>query len=387
MSARVLFVQFAGDYRAAWERLRDAGGETYYGHAYVLDQLGRFADMAGAAGMLCALSPEAYEQELPGNVSLLGAAAHPHWRARQVLRMVAAWRPTHLVVLGPMPAILRWGLANRCRTLCVMADSFNTGPLRRWLRYGRLAALLNDPRIDWVANHGTNACRSLARIGVDPGKLVAWDWPQRRRPDAMPPRDLPEGEARLLYVGLVHKAKGVGDAIAAVAALRRRGVTARLEIAGEGDVAGFRALAARHGVADRVDFLGLVPNDQVFARMRAAHAVLVPSRHNYPEGLPLTIYESLCARTPIVASDHPMFAGHLRDGETAMIFPARDAERFADAITALLGDPALYRRLSERAQETWQGLQQPVLWGELIARWLSDSAADQAWIAAHALDR
>jgi len=42
--------------------------------------------------------------------------------------------------------------------------------------------------------------------------------------------------------------------------------------------------------------------------MRSADAIVIPSRHEYPEGLPLTIYEALAARTPIVASDHQCFS-------------------------------------------------------------------------------
>ena len=119
--------------------------------------------------------------------------------------------------------------------------------------------------------------------------------------------------------------------------------------------------------------------------MRRVDAVLVPSRPAYPEGLPLTIYEALCARTPIVASDHPMFAGHLVDRDSAMVFRAGDPRDFADAIQRVTDDPVAYRALSARSAATWRAMQLPVRWGDLIHRWLADTPEDRAWIAAHTL--
>jgi glycosyltransferase involved in cell wall biosynthesis len=75
------------------------------------------------------------------------------------------------------------------------------------------------------------------------------------------------------------------------------------------------------------------------------------SPERYEERLPNGITEALGARTPIIASDHPMFAGHLVDGETGMVFPARQPRAMADKIDRLLGDPALYARLSCNATE------------------------------------
>ena len=45
--------------------------------------------------------------------------------------------------------------------------------------------------------------------------------------------------------------------------------------------------------------------------MSAHDIVIVPSRHDYPEGLPMTIYEALAMRTPLVVSDHPMIKAGL----------------------------------------------------------------------------
>ena len=68
----------------------------------------------------------------------------------------------------------------------------------------------------------------------------------------------------------------------------------------------FAALAKTLHVDDRVGFSGLLGHDAVLAHMRDAAVVVVPSHHDYAEGFPMTIYETLCSRTPLVASDHPV---------------------------------------------------------------------------------
>jgi glycosyltransferase involved in cell wall biosynthesis len=383
---RVMIVQWAGDFRAAWRLRQQAGGETYYGHAYILDQLERLRTSHGEVAIMCCLSPERYQEVLPNGVTVIGAKLHPKREAAAVLKLIADWDPTHLIVLGPLPRLIRWGVMTGRRVLCQFADSFDINPLVRLYRYGRLARLLNDARVEWVSNHGVNACRSLVRLGVDPAKVLPWDWPYQRRPDQTPPRTaIPEGETSLLFVGTLQPNKGIGDTIEAVAALRRRGRAVRLRVAGGGDTDRFRALAEKSGVADLVEFLGVIPNAEVFGWMLRSTAVVVPSRHAYPEGLPLTIYESLCARVPILASDHPMFAGHLVDRETAMVFPASRPAALAAKLEELVGDPALYARLSLNAAAAWERMQNPVKWGDVLFHWLGDGPADRQWLADHRL--
>ncbi|WP_293883620.1 glycosyltransferase [Sphingomonas sp.] len=385
-SKRILFVQPGGDYRAAYHRLIETGTETYYGHRYVLSILEALL-AEGEVAMMCCRTEERYVDVLPNGVTVIGAAAHPRKGAADIRRQMAAWNPTHVVVLGPMSPLIRWAIRTNRRVICQLADSFNYGMLTLLRKHGLLARLLNDRRVEWVTNHGVNACRSLAGIGVDPDKIIAWDYPHVRRPDDLPPRtDGGTGGKGLLYVGTIQPDKGVGDVIDAIAELRRRGTPARLRIVGAGQVDRFRALAEQRGVAGDVDFLGLVTNADVFALMREASAIVVPSRHVYPEGLPLTIYEALCARTPIIASDHPMFSGHLVHRKSALVFRAGQATELADQFTDLLSDPDLYARLSESAPETWRRMQNPVKWGDVIRYWIADDTASRTWLSDHRLE-
>lgn len=381
---RLLIVHSAGDFREAWRLRARTGSEVYYGHSYILDELARMASRFGDVGYLCCAAPF-YDARLPNGARVLGAGADPYRDPKPALAAMARFDPTHVVVHGPLPALLRWSLARKLAVGCVLADSFHQDPIRRWWRFHQLPGLLNKPQVSLVANHGSNAARALVDLGVSSRKVMAWDFPHERSPlDTMPKQLSSARTRRLLYVGSIVRSKGIGELIRAVARLTpARDI--HLEIAGAGKVEAYRQLARRLGVADRVTFLGLVPNATVRERMRAADAVVVPSRHAFPEGLPLTLYEALTSRTPLIASDHPMFAGHLRDGESALLFPAGSVAGLADAISRLFDNATLYETLSRQSHLAWQRMQCPVKWGPLIERWVNDAPDDRAWLQAHSL--
>jgi len=380
-SKRILIVQYAGDYLAAYERLQASGTETYYGHRYVLEQLGLIAQTIGETAILCCKSDQLYDQVLPSGLRIIGAGPQKNWNTPATMKIVSDFDPTHLIILGPLTQLIRWGLKTDRKVLCLFADSFEIHPLRRLIRYGRIASLLNDDRIEWIANHGLSSCLSLAKIGVKRDKIIPWDWTYVRQPKDNEPKQAAGTDAiNLFFAGLISERKGVRDLISAVAILKKAGLQVRAKLAGAGEIDKFRDVAAAQGVGQEVEFLGLIPNTSVVDHMRAATIVVVPSQHAYPEGLPLTIYEALCACTPIVASDHPMFVRRLSHRDTAMIYKAGKPAELAGCIRDLLADPQLYHALSASSQRTWESLQIPVKWGDLITAWLSGDKARRRWL-------
>lgn len=332
----------------------------------------------GEAAYLSCLAP-AYRQDVGGGVTLMGAGANPLRHPGRIIAMIRDYDPTHLVIHGPMLRLLRASLSQGMPVACMFADSFAMGRLRRALRFFGMVGLLNDPRIALVANHGENAARGLVDLGVDAGKVMAWDFPHARHPGQFSPRLRPGGVPyELLYVGSLEKRKGVGDLIRAMGLLRER-MPLRLNIIGTGRQEAFEAMVAAQNLGEHVRFLGRMANAEVFARMQQADAVVVPSRHAFPEGLPLTLYEALAARAPVIASDHPMFAGHLRHRETAMVFRSGDAQDLAAQIAALFADDDLYARLSRDGEKAWNHMQVDARWGDILDRWVHGSDEDQAW--------
>lgn len=385
---RVLLVQYAGDYRAYYQQVQDAAGATYHGHAYVFEKFEQIIAAGGSVGVVTGLSGEAFDEVLPDGVHVMGANAHPLRQFWRVLAVIHRWRPTHVVVQGPMTPLIHYCLLKRYRTIAVQAGSFESPWTERLIKYQDLAWVLNRPGVEWVGNHGINASKSLARTGVRSDKIIPWDWPYSRSPQQVEPCWLDQtGPIRLVYAGLVTVDKGVGDIIDGVAELVRRGRDVHLDIIGGGDTEFFQTRIEELALADRVQLLGLKPNGEVFERMRSATAVVVSSRKSYPEGLPLTIYEALSSRTPVVASDHPMFRGHLIEGETARVYRGGDAVSLADAVERMVADPEAYHRMSVGSAQAWERMQNPTKWGDLLLHWLADTDADRTWLAARTLAR
>jgi glycosyltransferase involved in cell wall biosynthesis len=383
---RLLIVQYTGDYREAVHRFVAGGDENYASQRYSVDSVAAMVPLVEEVSVLVALTEKPYDEVLPNGVRGIGAGCSSQLDIKTLLNLIEKQRPTDLVICMPHKGLLRWAIQNKVRALGLLADSFPSNNLRLKLHNWQIAKLFNHPRIEWVANHNINASLALQSIGVDPEKIVPWDWVSKSSPDQFAPKKLAKKETySLFYAGSIMEDKGVGDLIRAIPLLKQRGVRAIVRIAGRGDINPFTRLAAELGVEAEVKFLGMVPNKQVILLMNEADAVVIPSRHVYPEGLPMTIYESLCSRTPIIASDHPMFAGKLRDGESALIFPASQAASLADRIAILFGDSEMYAQLSSNSAEAWQNIQIPVKFGEFLRRWVSNSTQDREWLQQYSL--
>ncbi|GAO03668.1 glycosyltransferase family 4 protein [Anaeromyxobacter sp. PSR-1] len=370
-----------GDYAGAVRLIARGEPEPYFGMAYTLRTLeALFADRPYLVVSLNA----APGRERVGRGEAVGlprgrlpapvpeTVAMVLW-ARRVVRELERFQPTHVLLrTGGILAwhVLRHCVARRISTLAIFANTFDDPDPKNRFVSRRVARLLNDPCVFLAGNHKHPATASMVRCGLDVRKAAAWDWPGARHPRDWPTKALaPEAAWSLLYVGAMSEAKGVGDLIDAVGLLRRRGRPVRLTAVGTGrDLEALRRRAA--ALPDgAVTFTGRVGNDEVFRMMRACSAVCVPSRHEFTEGMPMTLTEALASRTPVVASDHPVMAEALVDGTGLRFFRARAPASLAAAVEAVLGHPAEYSRLSASTAEAFARVECTTTFGDLVSRW------------------
>lgn len=392
--ARVATLSWAGDYAEAWKRIEAGGPETYYAQRYSVNATAELAKEVAELTVICLHSTEAYEEMLSNGIRAIGLGSSHHPLA--VVRLLERLSLTHLVLGMPDWRYAAWALARGVDLLPVLADSFRKTPirgkgLRQEIRETRktvetwlFARLLSRPSVHWVANHNTPASRDLVRIGVDAKKVVPWDWPPAIAPSMFPVKLPPVGRrARIVFVGAVVPSKGVGDVIHAAAILKKSGLDIGIKVIGGGEIEAHRSLATDLGLVDTVVFLGQTPHAEVIEHLQAADIAIVPSWHEYPEGLPMTIYESLATRTPLICSDHPMFVEKLA-GRVPM-YPAKDIEALASRVQSLLLDPAHFGRLSASAEEVWKGLLCEMRPTEVVRAWLRNSAEDRDRLSRHSL--
>ncbi len=106
------------------------------------------------------------------------------------------------------------------------------------------------------------------------------------------------------------------------------------------------------GLTGRVEMTGLIPPGAVARQLRRASILVLPNTassisERYTS--PLKLFEYLWTGTPIVASDLAAMREVLTDGRNALLVPPDDAAALASALTRLIADPALGRRLGEAA--------------------------------------
>jgi glycosyltransferase involved in cell wall biosynthesis len=116
------------------------------------------------------------------------------------------------------------------------------------------------------------------------------------------------------------------------------------------------ASAARAAGLGDVRALGRVPDDELAVVLRAAAALVAPSR---AEGFGLPVAEAMAVGTPVVCSDAPALVEVA--GDAALFAPVGDAEALAAQLRRLDDDPELAARLSiegkDRAVDyTWDAV-------------------------------
>lgn len=141
--------------------------------------------------------------------------------------------------------------------------------------------------------------------------------------------------------------KNLEAAIEATARLMGLGIEVQTEIAGEGpSEASLRALAARLGTGDRVQFLGWRQN--LGELLAPWHLLVMPSLH---EGFPIAALEAMAAGRAVVASRVGGLSELVEDGVSGVLVPAGDTDALVRALRELALNP---RRLREMGYEGWK---------------------------------
>jgi glycosyltransferase involved in cell wall biosynthesis len=161
-----------------------------------------------------------------------------------------------------------------------------------------------------------------------------------------------DGPAVVGYAGHLYAWKGVDVLLEALARVPSvRGLIVGGHDA-EPDFGRVRDRAQQLGIASRVEFTGLVAPRAVAGLLARATILVLPNLATAISTRftsPLKLFEYMAAGRAIIASDLPAIREVLRNGENAMLVPAGDAGRLAQAIDRLAGDRELTNGLARAA--------------------------------------
>lgn len=309
----------------SWERLASPGA--------IMPNLRRWP-------WLYALVPGFFLAQLAATVSLLRRErfdlVHCHWLIPQGLVLALA----SFFVAVP-PALVT----------CHGADAFTLDSpaarrLKRWILSRFAAVTVVSREIGDKLNMLTGAPHSIAvshiAMGVDAARFSA-------------PGPSAEGTPIILYAGRIAAKKGVLHLVEAMADPRLRTRAVRLRIVGGGPLLEkIKATAAELGIAERVDFTGPVPQEQLVDEMRSATLFCAPfvvADDGDREGTPTVLLEAAACALPIITSDVGGCGDIVANRRSGWLLPPGDKAALVAAIEEALERPEQARRFGGTARE------------------------------------
>jgi len=151
------------------------------------------------------------------------------------------------------------------------------------------------------------------------------------------------------FTGAFFPWHGVGLLLDALTALLHEIPDAAALLVGDGpERAALEERVRREGLERRVRFAGWVGHESLPEHLAAFDIAVMPDSNDY--GSPMKIYEYMAMGKPVVAPRLGPLQDGIRDGETGLLFPPRDAAGLRSALTALLRDEPRRARMGELAR-------------------------------------
>ena len=156
--------------------------------------------------------------------------------------------------------------------------------------------------------------------------------------------------ARIIYLGRLHKQKGLDTLLQAFQQLQRRRPegSVYLQLVGDGPLREeLETLAQQLEISDWVEFAG--ESDRVRAELEQSDIFVLPSR---AEGLSNSLLEAMSCGLPVVVSDIPGNRDVIEDEENGLRFVMDDPDSLVEKLSVLLEQEALRRQLGQAAYAT-----------------------------------
>jgi glycosyltransferase involved in cell wall biosynthesis len=262
-------------------------------------------------------------------------AASPLWK----LPIPAVWGPVGGAITAPSEFLHYFGSAHwaeRLRTLRVRLLP-RSPAIRRAARNLTVTYATNLETMAFLRRAGARDVRFLIDCGLL-GDTCA---------GSAPPPDT--GRLELLWAGRLEGRKALPIVIEAVAQLPAD-FPVRIRVAGGGPLeTEWKDLARRLGVADRFEFIGLIPGEQMNALIDDAQALLFSSLR---DAFGTVVLEAMTRGRPVLALDHQGFGSAVPSDAAIKIpvtTPAATVRAYAEGIRQL-ADAEVRHRLVERAR-------------------------------------
>jgi len=152
---------------------------------------------------------------------------------------------------------------------------------------------------------------------------------------------------KILWIGRLEPYKRADVMLTAMKTIAAAVPAAELVIVGEGSARrDLEEQVRAAGLGAKTRFTGFIAESEKIEWLKRASVVVNSSEK---EGWGLTVIEGNACGVPSVSSDVPGLRDSVRHEETGLLYDYGNADMLATAVLRLLGDEALYRRMSAAA--------------------------------------
>jgi glycosyltransferase involved in cell wall biosynthesis len=213
--------------------------------------------------------------------------------------------------------------------------------LPRWA-FARVRTLFRGADLVVVLGNG-DAALARDRLGVAPERVAVMA--NAVKAPSPPPSARPTGApVHMLFLGRLSERKGVPELIAALGDPTLVALPWRATLAGDGDLARYRALASAAGLADRIAFPGWLDRDATERLLRDADLLVLPS---YDEGMAMSVLEGLAYRLCVVCTPVGALAEVIEHDVSGMLVRPGDVAGLAAALATAIREPMRRQRLAD----------------------------------------
>lgn len=168
----------------------------------------------------------------------------------------------------------------------------------------------------------------------------------------------------ILFVSVLdeyHRFKGFDYLLDALPEVKMKIPDAKLVVVGEGVLVDeYRNKALRLGVGDMVEFHGKKTQAELVSYYQDANVFILPSTEI--EGFAIVLLEAMASGVPVIATDVHGVAIEVKERETGIIIPAKNASSIANALLEILASDGSRTRMGNKGRQlivekySWQAV-------------------------------
>ncbi|EMR73002.1 glycosyltransferase [Thermoplasmatales archaeon SCGC AB-539-N05] len=169
----------------------------------------------------------------------------------------------------------------------------------------------------------------------------------------------------IMYAGRIDREKGLFDLLECAKSICSERSDVSFIVAGNGrDLNRLNKKIKNIGIQDKFILVGQAEKDHLVKLYQNATLFVLPSYH---EGLPTVLLEAMSCGLPVIATDVRGNRDLVSNGKNGIIIPSRAPKKMADAITMLLEDKNLRKKLGKNARKT---IEQKYTWNKVSSKLL-----------------